>query len=554
MVIRLEDIHGIVTNVQVNTNLVPYSYTGVNLNEVEIRGQKIYTASFNPIYTAPSYEHAHIEEPYTYTWRRQLPRGRYFAPDIQGGTTKKFFIGNDRTASMEFVVDNGTGINDIRYFGSLVTNSLSGNYSNEVLGFFYCEVNTIPGIAILSYQTFSDGGATAGRIYNIGWISMNFFQGGRAVPYAMQDPTVNGGGDPSESGGIGTGVLPTPQVNTKTDSTQWTVFPAGSGLHMYLVSPTEISSLVNFLWGKGNAGQAVFNAGGLWERWKNYKFNPIAGILSCHRIPSEMLAVPTNASNIELAGMTFDGSEIMGELAITAPSYASVGTIYGASTGIISIPRPYGSFSDFSRTTVTVYFPFCGTLEIDPALCIGGSIECYYQCDNVNGNLAVQVITTSMYGKKQVAGVMTGNCAYKLPITGNDNGTSTILGSAISGIGNIISMNPGGLISSAAQMITTPKNTIVSGDVSGNVGWLGCLEGFVQVRYGVYLSTVGDVPQSGTQSQGYNDSIGRPSGVTGFVNEFSGYSELICHADSIDYATDEERAEIEEICRTGIIV
>lgn len=554
MVIRLEDVHGVVTNVQVNTNLVPYSYTGVTLNEVEIRGQKIYTASFYPSNTAPAYDYAEIEEPYTYTWRRTLPRGSYFAPDIQGGTTKKFFIGNDRTASIDFTVDNGTVFKDIRYFGVLVNNYLSSNSRDEVLGFYYCEVNTIPGIAILGYQTFSDGGATAGRIYQIGWISMNFFQGGRAVPYAMQDSTVNGGGDPTESGGIGTGVLPSPQVNTKTDSTQWTVFPAGSGLHMYLVSPTELSAFVNFLWAKGTAGQSAFDIGGLWERWKNYKFNPIAGVLSLHRIPSEMLAAPGTASNIELAGMTFDGSEIMGGLTISAPSYDSLGTIYGASCGVISIPRPYGSFSDFSRTTVTVYFPFCGTLEIDPALCIGGSIECYYQCDNVNGNLAVQIITTSMYGKKQVAGVMTGNCAYKLPITGNDNGTSSILGSLISSVGSIASINPSGLLTSGLKMLTAPKTTLVSGDVSGNVGYLGCLEGFVQVRYGVYLSTVGDVPQSGEQSQGYNSSIGRPSGVTGYVHEFSGYSELICHADSIDWATDEERAEIEEICRTGIIV
>jgi hypothetical protein len=286
MVIRLEDVHGVVTNVPVNTNLFPYSYTGVNVDEVEIRGQKIYTASFNPIYTAPTYDHARIEEPYTYTWKRTLPRGTYFTPDLQGGTRKKFFIGADRTASIEFAVDNATAIYDIRYFGSRVRDSLSGNYSNEVFGFFYCEVNRIPGIAILAYQTFSDSSATAGVIYNIGWISMNFFQSGKAVPYSMQDQTVNGGGDPTESGGIGTGILPTPQVDKKTDSTQWTVFPAGSGLHMYLVSPTELAAFVNFLWAKGSSGESAFDIGGLWERWKNYKFNPIAGVLSLHRIPS----------------------------------------------------------------------------------------------------------------------------------------------------------------------------------------------------------------------------------------------------------------------------
>lgn len=357
------------------------------------------------------------------------------------------------------------------------------------------------------------------------------------------DPYENGQstGDPDENGGYGTGL---PKGDDIPASRVTGITPLGAGIHAYIVGDTQIAALMGYLWGAG------FGTNGLWEKFKDYKFNPIAGIMSLHHIPTTFLVEGGSTVPVQLAGMSFDGvtttTNIRGAAIDPENSIKSLETDKCYFTGNEN-NLPYASFRDFARTRVRVYMPFCGALDVDPSACVGGgSLWVVYQCDNINGNLAAQVMAKDQFGGTRCIGTATGNCAYKIPLTGNDNGTGEILGAIKQTATSALSLNAGGIISGASTLGfgTERHSTTVSGNLAGNGGYLGNLHTFVQVSYGVYYDT----------GETYAATMGRPSSKSGLVRNFSGYSQLVVHADGINYATDAERAEIETLCREGILI
>lgn len=367
-----------------------------------------------------------------------------------------------------------------------------------------------------------------------------------AEPYSSGTPAGNPGGQ----GGYGSGLPDGDNFGPSLSGGSLT--PLGYGVNAYQVLNSDIGALTNYLWGRTGG---AFGTGGIWEKFKNYKFNPIAGILSVHHIPLELQPSVGTSAYVRLAGMVFDGVESGGVTVsgnpITAENHIAhfqVPTVYlDHEHGEL----PYFSFEDFARTRVRVYLPYCGTVELDPASCIGGSIEIDYQCDCINGNVGVQITTTTKPDqngnqRRHVSAVATGNCAYKIPMTGNDNGTGEILGAVTGAFGSMMSGNFLGALSGGLRAISgiEQHHTNTTGSISGNAGFLTSRTVIVEVTYGDYYKTDGQYPAM----------MMRPAASSGMVSDFSGHSQLIVHADSISIATDAERAEIETMCRNGVLV
>ena len=186
-----------------------------------------------------------------------------------------------------------------------------------------------------------------------------------------------------------------------------------------------------------------------------------------------------------------------------------------------------------------------------PAKCIGGGLVVDYQCDNLNGNVCAQVKVITPPNQKGtrrqfVAAVASGNAAYHIPVTGNDNGTGEILGSLKQAAVGMITGSVGSVAGAALDLgLDTAKHTTsVSGSLAGNVGYLGSLDVILEITYGDYYSTDGEYPAT----------VGRPSYVQGAVKEFSGFCQFKAHTESIDGATDPEKQEIARLLEQGIIV
>lgn len=382
---------------------------------------------------------------------------------------------------------------------------------------------------------------------NFAFVPIIFFQDAIVPdkpPYSNGGMTGNSGG----SGGTGPGLPDGDSI--ETTRVAGGLMPLGYGLHAYQVMPSDIGLINDFLWGRsGNA----FDPGGMWARFQNYKFNPVAGICSLHHIPFELLCAVGSAVSVSMAGITFDGVSTGGVSITGLPIDSSehVGHCRFPSSGYFEIKQPYIGFEDFARTKVRLYLPFCGSVDLDPALCIGGGVAVDYQCDNINGNICVQVKTQSAPnandGRREfVAAVASGNAAYHIPVTGSDNGTGEIIGSLKQAALGALSGNLGAVAGAAVDLgFGLEKHTTsVSGSLAGNVGYLGSLDVILEVTYGDYFSTDGE----------YEKTIGRPSYVQGIVNDFTGFCQFKVHTDGISGATEAERQEIAQLMEQGVII
>lgn len=490
--------------------------------------------------------------------------------DFLGNVSNKWFkAGNNLEFQLQLTATT-LRINAWKYKGTTVPNGSPYNSPYDFLNISGSEgwisgkkiglvENTIRGqkfYVFVVYSLVSDK-KTSTRYMSVCGFTPNALTSNAYVnPYENDQPeTVPG--DPNDSGGYGSG-LPEGDTIPGSDVSGWSFYSLGHGLNAYKVSDSQIETLSDFLWGKiGNAfddGSIAGTVEGIWHRYLNYKFNPIAGLISLHRIPAELTVADSTNHDVQMAGITFDGSLSVGNVSINAPTISSSAQIKRLVTDEVRIDTPYSGFRDFSNTQIKLYIPFCGILEVDPSCCVGGSIYLIYECDNTNGNLGVQVMATNIYGYTKNVGNITGNCAIKIPLTGNDNGTGEMLGTIASNASAALSKNAAGLLAGGLKLATgmVQHNTLVAGQLSGNVGYLASMCAFLEVSYGIFLDTATTNSVTGETETAYNDILLRPSFVGGIVGQFTGVSQLLVRANSIDIATDSERAEIERLCREGI--
>lgn len=347
-------------------------------------------------------------------------------------------------------------------------------------------------------------------------------------PYSPSNDT--SAGDPSESGGYGNGF---PDGNhSATSEAKGIVFPFGSGVHCYVITPAQLNEFSRYMWG---SAAGVFDEGGLWGKFQNYKFNPIAGILSCHSLPLVLMPVGSGSASISIAGTTLATA--------TGAPCSSQFTTWVSNT--VEIPEPWGTFVDYAYATISIYLPFCGVVPVDVSAVVGGSIYVRYYCDVINGNVSAWIVGTDRNGVQQLLKTATGNAAYHIPITGNDNGQGEIIGSIKQAVSSGLSGNVGGLIAAGVNIISGAEqhHTESVGSMNGNAGYCASTEVFLICNWSYPIYT-----------GNYDYIRGRPSEVSGTVGSFSGYNEFEVHADSISGATDEEKREIETLLNSGVYV
>lgn len=475
--------------------------------------------------------------------------------DFLGNVSNKWFKIGDNLEFKLQLTSTVLRINEWKYKGVTVPNGSAQNYPYDILdlpgshwetgvkiGVVQNTVRSRDFYVFVAYKQITDKKTSTRYMSICGFTPNAITESGYVQPYS------GGGkaGDPSESGGYGWGLPDGDNIPATTISGGLT--PLGAGVNAYNVLNSDVAALMSYLWGR--TGDA-FQAGGLWDRFKNYKFNPMAGILSLHHIPYELLPTVGSSTPVRLAGLVFDGVEVSTQVSgLPIDPDDHIGhAVFTADLSQV----PYMSFADYERTQVRVHLPFCGSVQLDPSSCIGGSVEITYSCDAINGNTVAQVVTTDRFGHYRVSAVASGNAAYQIPLTGNDNGVGEILGTvksvaagammaaATGGAGALVGVGIG-----AAQLgLGTEKHsTHISGSISGNAGYLGSLNCFVEIIYGYYYDTDGMYP-------GVN---GRPSALTTTVGSLSGYAEVAARTDAITNATDAERRMIEDLLRNGIII
>lgn len=376
-----------------------------------------------------------------------------------------------------------------------------------------------------------------------------FEQAEKEDPY---DPNKTENADGTPDGGYAEGEA---NIGTVTPGTVPThpLSSSSVGIHVYRLGGSALASFVGKMWGSG--GGTIFED--LWSKWKNYKFNPMAGIISCHALPSEFMPTGAVSNAVAIAGTTI--SDIAGQSTggqVIEQRYTADMTAY----------FHWNNFLDYTNAVFIAHVPFCGECEIPAVNCVGGSVLFVYRCDIMTGNVACWICPTDSRGNTQQIACLTGNCAYILPVTGNDNGMGEIIGAVKTSIGNALqyhyganmSANMGGIGAGlnagysgtmsarpALDILTARSNTQVAGNLAGSVALVANNHLFLDVKFA---------------NPSYPDYMlsarGTASDTGGLVSKFVGhYVEFAdVHADGIAGATREEKAMIENALLSGVYV
>lgn len=439
-----------------------------------------------------------------------LKTGKSILAETSGGThTFKFKIDNTQISSY-----NALTSANARVF-------LFETTKNNEKYFLFCPLES--------------GKFTVNRAYCVA-ISINFVDGSQAKQY----------GDKSKStpdGGYGTFDDSTDNVTNSTKPTY--SMPFGSGFHCYKINTSIYNSISEKLWGRD---QNAFLS--LWQKFKNYKFNPIAGVLSCVRIPDQFIPTGGTATKIQIAGTVLN---------VTAAPVTDGIVDHLVTFDSSWFAEYFASFMDYTDDTqVILHVPFCGTIEIPPYMCINGDISVNFRCDIITGNLCACVTAVDRFGNLCAIQTLTGNCGYPVPFSGNDNG----MGDKLKALEGYISGQTTGLAQAASGQYDKAASSAISSTVSlwsgkalaryhtvtagqhgGSVGICTNLNCFVEIRRA-----------AASQPDYYNGLRGRPSDIGATVGSFSGFTVFSdFHADIAD-ATDDERAEIERLMAEGVIL
>lgn len=333
------------------------------------------------------------------------------------------------------------------------------------------------------------------------------------------------------------------------------------GLHAYIINNQMLDYLHETLW-----------SGNIIDKWRNYKFNPIGGIIALHCLPRP---VPTNgaANQVTICGQGF----YMGGLAPDLTQ--SCQFIEWTSESIQLDSSEYSeSYLDYAPyMNAILKLPFVGWQAVDINTIMDGSFYLHYTIDIINGNCIVELWVTDRDGHEFCYGGWSGNCAYSMPITANDGGGMAPIKSAVAASISLAvpALSAAAVLGGMASSLNekdTDYSTSSMGEGSPKQGLMSAIDAFSAKHN---MSIAGQMPaniatmtddldihliltgqNNVTSISGNVDAdaiVGSPASWVGKMSDFT--DELIqgiVHAHDIPHATDEEKNEIESLIKGGV--
>lgn len=228
--------------------------------------------------------------------------------------------------------------------------------------------------------------------------------------------------------------------------------------------------------------------------------------------------------------------------------------------GIITIPRYFNDYRDYTETEVSMYLPFIGYVDIDPRDAIGCDLSLRYSMDVITGT-CVATISPKVGDNAECCYMFTGNCAVQLPITAADR--SRMLSGLISGASNGFSAGGkvGGLFGGGAGAgVGSGVGAVLGGALGAVSGYFGGVQksngfsanaGALTIYKKPFVIIHRSIPADPLLFDSY---YGNPASVTATLKNLHGFTRVReCYID-IPTATDTEKQMIESYLKTGVIL
>ena len=285
---------------------------------------------------------------------------------------------------------------------------------------------------------------------------------------------------------------------------------------------------------------------------KNLALNPIDFIVSLNIFPYPPYL--GSQENIKVGNWNCSTNAVSG-LGANAIGYPLSNQFRTISFGSLTVNENWGNFLDYTHTSVQIFLPFIGLVDLDASEVIGATTTVEYTIDYFTGMCVANVkstknitvptkgipITVPQYAVHSYQ----GNCAIQVPVTSTSYGS--MVGSLINAATSFVTAGPVGAGASLA-------GDIVSGNMGMKMttkGTISANAGYCSVCYPYLLVTrpVPNIPAS------YQEVNGYPS----YVDHTLGSCTGLCVCDNIKLqgisgATESEMNRIIQMCKEGVYV
>lgn len=347
-------------------------------------------------------------------------------------------------------------------------------------------------------------------------------------------------------GGEGASGLPEPQyksdpISQPGEPDETHASATGSGfIKAYEVDENNLASVGANLWGTN-----------LMAKIEGLFVNPLDFIVSLAIFPytpHKGTATPIKFGRWKCINDPLD-EEALGATANGNPLTQQYRTI---DFGTINIEEEWGSFLDYAYTSLQLYLPFIGSVDIDISECMNGTINVQYTIDYFTGQCVANVLCTKtlltpsgrQLGNVHAQHSFQGNCASQIPLSRTDYGAM---------VGNLINActqamtNPAGAVINLAENALSggfKPNTTTKGNIVANSGFCSVLYPYVRITRPITA-----------EPDKYQDVLGYPS----YIDTHLGACQGACIVEDIDLtnitgATESEINRIKQMCREGIFI
>lgn len=321
---------------------------------------------------------------------------------------------------------------------------------------------------------------------------------------------------------------------------------SGSGfIHVYRLTAAELKAFGAWLWVTWHDAKlptpTQIDASNIF--WNN----PFDGVLSAHE-----LYITSNSSARDNIRSGFLTCSVTGDL--VNPRYKTI------NCGTIVFPEYYNNYLDYSPyTKVHANLPFVGIVELTTDDIVGHAVNIKYIVDSYNGSCIAQIFVA----KDDYECLMyqySGNCAVDIPLSGGSMASakagmiSAAAGGIASVVGGIASIATGRigagistLVNGAANVVTqsvSQKSSVQhSGSFGASFGAMGAKKPYIFIHRPVQK-----------QIYNYGNDYGQPAFKKVIIKNCTGFLKAYDVHVISPTASDEEKAKIEELLKSGVFV
>lgn len=303
-----------------------------------------------------------------------------------------------------------------------------------------------------------------------------------------------------------------------------------SATRMFTVyNPTEsqLNQFGAWLWTSDIVSQLI----------KIWSGDPINGILSLRKV----YCTPVTGSTINIVvgylDSGVDAAKVVNQFVTIDCGTADVAEVMHNSTDY----PPY--------TSLHLYLPFIGVIELDPNEFVNGKIKVRYHIDVYTGTCLAEVLSirTKDMPEGNILYTFSGNASQEIPLTAaNWSGAISSLVSLGAAAIGVASGGALGAVAGASLVGHSISHEMIhmnrSGSLSANAGIMGSRYPYIIIgRRNRY------------DANGYNELYGYPANKTVYLNNCSGFVRV--KAGRLrSKATENEKAEIMDLLKKGVIL